>query len=219
MMPRKPNKHFQLIVAVVAVAMLTAGWFAYATRRAKLNALQATLKDKQTELANLEPELARRPELEAEYTGLQERLAVLEPSLPTYAYVPTLLRQLERLANETGNRIDAIKPQHSVARKAQPKQPEEGGDGEQGAPSGQNGPQTAPVEKKPPVPYDSVDINVEIQGTYWTTVKFLEQLQRFPKMIAVNEMSVRPCNTAFAAISPRLNVQIVVKAVVPKRKA
>jgi Tfp pilus assembly protein PilO len=220
-MPRKQHKHFHVIVAVIAVALLVAGWFAYASRRAKLNGLQATLKAKQTELDNLEPELARRPELEAEYSHLQERLAVLEPSLPTYAYVPTLLRQLEHLAQDTGNKIDSIKPQRARANVKQ-KKPEPGSevDGDEpGQQAGQKPGEEAPAAEEPVVPYDPLDIDVEIQGTYWTTIKFLEQLQAFPKMLAVNEMSLRPPCAAGTVASPRLNVKIAVKALVIKRGA
>jgi len=76
-----------------------------------------------------------------------------------------------------------------------------------------------PATEKPAVPYDSVDINIEVEGTYWTTVKFLEMLQTFPKMLAINEMSLRPSCTATTAASPKLNVQIAVKAVVTKGKS
>jgi len=225
MKPRNQPKYFHIVVAAIAITLVTAGWFAYASRRAQLNSLQATLKAKQTELDNLEPELARRPALEAEYASLQERLAVLEPSLPTYAYVPTLLRQLERLAADTGNKIDAIKPQRSRAKdtpkKSEAEQAAASGDVTEGQ-AGNGQPvnaQAKPATEKPAVPYDSVDINIEVEGTYWTTVKFLEMLQTFPKMLAINEMSLRPSCTATTAASPKLNVQIAVKAVVTKGKS
>jgi Tfp pilus assembly protein PilO len=209
MTPRHRPGHFFIAVGLIAIVLVVAGWFTYATRRAKLSALQATLAAKQTELKNIEPEIASRPQLETEYSDLQERLAVLEPSLPNYAYVPTLLRQLERLAGETNNKIDGIKPQRARA-KPTPKKTATAGD------TARRGQQAAPPP--PPVPYDSVDIDVGLQGTYWTTIKFLESLQKFPKMLAVNEMSVKPTSTATTGGSPQLGVQITVKAVVAKEE-
>ena len=208
MTPRQAPKYFYIVVGLIAVALATAGWFAYATRRAKLTALQETLRAKQTELKNIEPEIARRPQLEAQYSSLQVRLAVLEPALPTYAYVPTLVRQLEWLANETDNKLDGIKPQRS----RQKPQAEKSESESHGKKSGEE----APAVKEPSVPYDSVDIDVELQGTYWSTIKFLESLQKFPKMIAVNEMVIRPSCTPTMAASPDLKVQIAIKAVVTK---
>lgn len=208
MTPRQAPKYFYMVVGLIAVALVAAGWFAHATRRAKLTALQETLQAKRTELNNIEPEIARRAQLEAQYTGLQTRLAILEPALPTYAYVPTLVRQLEWLANETHNKLDGIKPQPSRQKPQAQKSESES----QGKKSGEE----APAVKEPSVPYDSVDIDVELQGTYWSTIKFLESLQKFPKMIAVNEMVIRPSCTPTMAASPDLKVQIAIKAVVTK---
>ncbi|KPJ64801.1 hypothetical protein AMK68_00500 [candidate division KD3-62 bacterium DG_56] len=213
MRPRQAPKYFYVVVTLVAVVLVVAGWFAYATRQAKLTALQQTLRAKQTELNNIEPEIARRPQLEAEYTDLQTRLAILEPTLPTYAYVPTLVRQLERLTNETDNKLDGIKPQPS-RDKQKDKAAQSELDSEPQS-NGNKGDEEA-AAKEPTLPYDSVDIDVELQGTYWTTVKFLEYLQKFPKMIAVNEMVIRPSCTPTPAASPKLKVQIAIKAVVTK---
>lgn len=210
MTPRQAPKYFYVVVGLVAAALVAAGWFAYATRRAKLTGLQETLRAKRIELKNIEPEIARRPQLEAEYSHLQTRLTILEPSLPTYAYVPTLVRQLERLTNETDNKLDGIKPQRS-RNKEQAKKPEPGSESQ-----GKKGEEESPAVEEPSVPYDSVDIDVELEGTYWTIIKFLEHLQKFPKMIAVNEMVLRPSCTPTPAASPRLKVQIAIKAVVTK---
>ena len=60
MTPRQAPKYFYMVVGLVAVALVAAGWFAYATRRAKLTALQETLRVKQTELKNIKAQLEKQ---------------------------------------------------------------------------------------------------------------------------------------------------------------
>ena len=151
---------------------------------------------------------------------------MLEPGVPPYAYIPTFLRQIEHVAVATNNTIRGIRPIPKRKVVTPPAGSEggegggEGGGGEQAAASPSSGSAKGKAAEKPKLPYDSVGIEVKLQGTYWSVVNFLEQLRRFPKLIAVNDIDVRPVASSLQAYaSPQLTVEMQLMAVVMKGDA
>jgi Tfp pilus assembly protein PilO len=153
--------------------------------------------------------------LERKYTGLQERLAVLEPALATYAYIPTFLRQIEKLAQDTSNQVAGVKPLPLIA---QTPAPAPAGEGQEGAPAGG---QTAAAQGKAEQPtavklYDRVPIEFNLTGEYWRTVAFLERLSKFPKMLAVDDLSITPTGQPQGLTAPELRVKMTLLALIQK---
>lgn len=210
----------KIVYALLAIAVLCLVGLAGSLHHAKaaeLKQLQRTLARKQEELADTKAKLEKLPELEQHYQDLRARLAVLEPTLPNAAYIPTFLRQIEALATGTSNDIQLIRPKpalKSSGAKSAVKINDETGEvvQEKGATSAQE------AEKKAPkLPYDFVPIELRLQGTYWTVISFLSQLQRFPKMIAVNDISFSPSQSGtLSARSPNLTASMELTAVVTK---
>ena len=78
-------------------------------------------------------------------------------------------------------------------------------------------PTKAGEPQKPKLPYDLVPIELKLKGTYDTALSFLAELQRFPKMIAVNDIMFQPDNTAKKKLrTPALAIQMDLTAVVTK---
>jgi len=225
MTPKYNAKYFFPLVAVIAIALLAVGWLLYNSRTSRLRELNKDLKHQRTELSRIQEQIRQQDRIASEHARLAKELSVLEPGVPPYAYIPTFLRQIEQLAVATHNTIRGIRP---VPKRQVITPPPEGGEGgssgESGtastaanAPSGGSG---AKASEKPELPYDSVGIEVKLQGTYWSVVNFLEQLRRFPKLIAVNDMDVRPVASSLQAFaSPQLTVQMQMMAVVMKGDA
>ncbi len=73
--------------------------------------------------------------------------------------------------------------------------------------------------KKPELPYDFVPIEMKIEGTYWSALQFLDKLQRFPKMIAVDTVGFS-AGTHSADAAPgaeeKLAVNLTLTAVIAK---
>jgi len=151
----------------------------------------------------------------------RSRLRFLEIGVSDKAYVPTLLKQVEELGAATRNRVLGVRPQAAAAaqtRLQQRRDPESQAAGEKRP--GETGPDGAPVEE-PEEPYERLGIEVSIVGTYATSQDFIARLTRFPKIIAVDEVSIQP----HRATSPReavslasLDVKIKVTAFVMKEK-
>jgi len=213
---------FALLV-IAALCMIGLGASLYRAKAAHVGQMQRELREKRTELAELHDKLARQPDLESQFAKLQARLSVLEPALPDSAYIPTFLDQIEKLARQTRNRIVMIRPKQQAndARKKALAINEESGE-----PSNNAGPAPKKAkagsgtadEEKPKLPYDHVDIEVKVQGSYWTVIDFLAKLQRFPKMIAVNDIAFTPERVGASAqrTPANLTASLALTAVVTK---
>jgi hypothetical protein len=217
-MSARPNRYIVFgLLGVVGLCLIGLGVSVYRAKAMRLKDLRAKLSAKQTELNGLQERIQRQPLLEAEYASLQRRLSVLEPALPESEYIPTFLQQLQKLATDTNNDILMIRPMVKAAVPAAAPSPDEG----EGA-AASDGANPAPgrgkkAEKPPAVPYDQAAIEVKLMGTYQTMVGFLEELRRFPKMIAVNEVAFSPqSGPQSPSRNPRLEGTFELTAVVTK---
>jgi Tfp pilus assembly protein PilO len=205
----------KVVFALLGIGMLCLiglGGSLYHGKAAQLNDLEQALTQKESELTEMRAKVEELPQLEERYQDLRQRLSVLEPSLPDSAYIPTFLRQIESLATGTRNAILLIRPKPAVKKSAADtvKINDETGEIVKSA----GGP-TEPAA--PSMPYDFVPIEIRLQGTYWTVIGFLEELQRFPKMIAVNDISFSPNQGGIdSGISPTLMASMELTAVVTK---
>ena len=191
---------------LIAGVMLCLGLLLYQSRATKLRTLGQTRNDKREQLRGLQAKLASRPVLERKYEDLQQRLAVLEPAVATYAYMPTFLRQIEKLAQETSSRVSGVKPLPLIARTPAPPAGE-GGEADQARGA-------APLAAAKM--YDSVPIEFNLTGDYWQTVAFLKGLSKFPKMLAVDDISLTPAGQPEGLRAPELRVKMNLLALIQK---
>jgi Tfp pilus assembly protein PilO len=211
----------KIVYALLGIAVLCLIGLAgslYHAKAAELKQLQQTLETKQAELTETKAKLGKLPELEQQYQDLRARLAVLEPGLPNAAYIPTFLRQIEGLAIGTNNDIQLIRPKPAVkssAAKSAVKINDETGEVVKEKKGATSGEETEKLEPK--LPYDFVPIELRLQGTYWTVISFLTELQQFPKMIAVNDISFTPNQSGMdPGRSPNLTASMELTAVLTK---
>ena len=78
---------------------------------ARLERADRRLREREATLNTLQTRVRGLPKLEMRHESLVKKLAVLEPAVSTGAYVPTLLRQMESLAKETGSKMVGLKPE------------------------------------------------------------------------------------------------------------
>ena len=212
----------KIVYALLGIALLCLiglGGSLYHSKASQLKDLQQALGKKQAELTEAKSKVGKLPELEQGYQRLRARLVVLEPTLPNAAYIPTFLRQIEGLALGTNNQILLIRPKPAVkktgAKSAVKINNETGEVVQENRPPTAGG--SAPEQKEPELPYDFVPIELRVQGTYWTVISFLSELQRFPKMIAVNDISFSPNQGGIdSGRSPNLTASMELTAVVTK---
>jgi Tfp pilus assembly protein PilO len=214
------HKSLAAIMAGAILLLFGIGVYVYRARARTLTTLRVELNEKKGELAAARARIAKRPQLEKEYADLQVQLAVLEPALPTYAYVPTFLKQLEGLAQATDNGIAGVRPQIKPQAPAPAPPTAKAAEGEGDSPPQPAQPQNQPAPqgaRSAQDAYDRLPIEVSLKGGYWEAARFLADLASFPKMIAVSEMQVMPVSrTDLAGVAPDLQVKLNLLALVYK---
>jgi Tfp pilus assembly protein PilO len=206
------------LLAIAGLCVIGLGASLYRSKVAQLGQMQRELAEKRARLASLHDKLEQQPQLEAEYARLRARLSVLEPALPTSEYIPTFLRQIEELATGTNNRIIMIRPKQQSEDTKKRNVAINDETGEVASGSGADSAAGGKTESKPKLPYDQVPIEVKVQGSYWTVIDFLSELQRFRKMIAANDIDFSPQKLGVQT-SSALSVTLALTAVVTKEGA
>jgi len=205
------------LLAIAALCLIGLGASLYRAKSGELRALHKQLTEKEGQLERVRQKLTKQPELETKYARLQARLAVLEPALPDSAYMPTFLRQIEHLALATSNSIIGVRPKAKTteSKAAGTQVNEETGEVVKAQPQ-QGGQTESKASEKSRVPYDCSSIELKVEGTYTTVIGFLKELERFRKMIAVNDISFAPKTGSEAERSPKLTATLDLTAVITK---
>jgi len=175
-----PAKRLMVALMGGAGLILLGGGGAVVGLNSHLAALQTAAAQKQQEVDGSEGIAKRYVATQAAYTETQGRIQCLEASVSPKSYVPTLLGQLQGLAATTHLSVLAVRPT-APPPVAPPVRPVAGAAGAPPAPA-------AP----PPPPYDTMDIAVDVTGTYADTATFLYSLTRFPKILSVTSVQMHP---------------------------
>lgn len=188
-MRKGPNPKTFLIMALAALVLgggLT--FMAYSNlgaANANMEKLRAESKDAK----------ALQKELSTSLVSLQEsavKLQHLEAGVQDYAYVPTLLTDLEKVGKASGIDVTGVRP---VPKVATPKK--DGAEGE------------VPKRKA----YDELDIEVKGHGSYRSVMNFIQALGKFPKIVAARTVDMSPKNDLGQTVAT-LDVTINLRAYV-----
>ena len=183
----RPSKQTVIILgSLIGVLLLsTAGYSVWQNGESETRKKVITEKTQQVNDSEM---IARQLNAkEAEYEQVRGRISRLETSVSETDYVPTLLKQLERLATDNGLRVDG----QSQTFEAAPEPP------------------TDPEARKKFIvqPYDKEIIILKVRGRYWDIARFVYRLTEFPKILSVDKLDVKPQGDA-AGESPILGVTI-----------
>lgn len=212
---RRPSKRQVVLlnVVLVAVALVSAGIYLYLSNVAA--DMGRRLEVDQKALAESQRLTSKLAASQAAFLDTQSHLRNLEQSMPTRAYVPTLLQQIEALAEKTKSQIVLVRPED---KPVEAKAPETKKAGTDTASSDQTAKATEPATgvkkddgKIPGIDYDTQKLQLDVQGKYWDLMKFVEGLSTFPKIMAVDSVSIDPVTTdgkAGAGRSVTLHIQI-----------
>ncbi len=189
------NRIVPLIVAL-AVLLLIGMYVVFATNRAKADAA-ARLETAKVELATLQNDAGQLDALRKERLDIRRVLAFLEPGLAPdrkSTFFPTLVAQLQRLADQHRLALENITPTASKAAPASAAPP----DGQTATP---------PAE-------ETVHFSLNMKGTFPDFMAFLKALKTFPKIIEVETIKLTPQIEADdpAGMSPLLGVSMEMNA-------
>lgn len=172
-----------------------------------------------TELENIKKEIQDEDEVSAlqvklradlDESGLQ--LEHLEKNVAQTSYIPTLVSEVEIVANKSKLTLTGLKPK-KIEEKKKTVTPKEGDDKDK-AKEGE----AKKKPKKPPVkPYDEWQIELSATGLYADIITFLQELKSFSKIVEVygvslNEVGGSGEKVYFNDGSPRLELNLILKA-------
>jgi Tfp pilus assembly protein PilO len=131
---------------------------------------------------------------------IQARLEHLEQGVPSLAYVPTLLTELENLGLSNQVKVTGVRP--VVNNNAQKPEDKTSGGG-------------APKKKA----YEEISIDITGRGSYGNVMRMVESLLKFPKVVSVQTVSLTPVREAAqngqaASLGTSLEAVVRIKAYV-----
>lgn len=165
-MKRYPDPRFYLLIGGISVvgsiAIIGFQLNGLSEQRAGVDRLAEQVKAERNVPLQLD---SARQELEQ----VKKDLIHLEKNVPTVAYVPTLLRELEATGKSSGLEVLGVRPVVKAV-----------------------GPATAPGGRPERKPYNDLDIEVRVRGNYGGTLTFVQALNHFPKIVEARAVSIEP---------------------------
>ena len=177
-----PAKKIMLTLVGGAGLALVGGGAVLVGLNSKLTSLQTAAMQSEKEVGSSEQIAQRYQATKDTFSETQGRIQFLESAVTSKSYVPTLLKQLQTLAQTTHLNVTSVRPGSPPPPAAAP------------APRSTDGTAPSADAKKapPPPPYDIVPIDVDMTGSYANTATFLYSLTRFPKIVAVVGAQLHP---------------------------
>ena len=143
-----------LLLVLLGAVLLVVLWYLFLFKPASEDLAQVNeeIEAAQAEQDQLRVQLAQLQDIRADSAELESTLAAYETLVPSGPGLPSLLRQLQTAANDSGMELRAVSPS---------------------APSplefGEDGPATADIQ--------SISLTVELEGGYFQLVDFLRRVE------------------------------------------
>lgn len=177
-------KSFFLIAGAVFVAGCGLVYMTYSNLGEEKKALEVLKADLKDE-KTVQREL---DEGKAKIATLKSQLSHLENGIPQAAYIPTMLDELEKYGKKNNLLILEVRPLFEENHKKD-------------------------TESTKKSAYEEQSITVKGRGTYGDTMRFVDALKNFPKIVAVRSLTVTPKDSGkIEAGSPPLEFAIELRA-------
>jgi Tfp pilus assembly protein PilO len=148
------------------------------------------------------------------YDDTSSKLQFLETSVAPNQYIPTLLQQLQTLAQTTHLQVISIKPGPLASSVKKPAVVAVPAPTSAGAQATGTGPTKTPAAP----PYDTQPFQLTVNGTFPQIMSFIYALPHFPKIMTLKTMTLSPKGATGAAaktiVQPTLNATLAIDAYV-----
>ncbi len=133
--------------------------------------------------------LAERDEAKKRVDDLRFKLVHLEQGVQDFAYIPTMLKELEQFGKKNNLEIVLVKPNVTPA------------------PLGKDG-------EKIKSAYKELNVTIKGRGSYEDSLRFLQAIKVFPKIVAVRTVSLSPHVTTSTnkSAKPVLEIDLELRA-------
>lgn len=190
MKPRRSAKFWLLMTVTTLVGGSVLVGTQYSRVSAEQKRVEALRSDTQDEIEVQDNLLASEKSLR----DSKEKLTHLEQGIPTAAYVPTMLSELEKAGKLNGIKVIGVRPVPKVALR----------------PAAAAAEAEAGAVARPA--YDELDIEVKGRGTYGSVMKFVKALEAFPKIVAARTISIVPSTDPISKDLGELDVTVELRS-------
>jgi Tfp pilus assembly protein PilO len=201
------RERIMLMVAVVILGGIIFKFMIHDPQQAQYEGLAAARDSAQAELDRDERIVARAAQARAEYERVRSYIATVEHKLPQRKEIPALLTSMERFTHHVGVSFESIHPGALTAVVA-PQQPGQSSQkGQTPAPAGGR-PGGTPADQvaAKQVPYSSMQVDLQLRGTFAQAVQYLRELRNFPRLVIVNSVSMSPSTYPNLGITIRAEI-------------
>lgn len=175
------------VILILAVELALLSFFVY-KEQSVIAKLSQDVTDRKVEIARYSMTYREIPRLQETLNSLMSQLEEIEWNLPSPAYIPTFLAQIEQWGRQCGVKITNISPQKAPPKPAQKPVAEE----VTGVKRGEHREETKPKEEKQVAPYETISIELQVEGGFNAVQKFIEGFRRFPKAISLYKLDITP---------------------------
>ena len=204
---------------IVAVILFFGCILVYMAAAGKLKSAASQLAESEKQAQSAKNIIQKLEQSRLDYLDAKSQLRCLESSISTKDFVPTLLKQIEYTGKSVNLKVLGVRPAE-MAKAAPVRKISSGADAANGNVSAASEQKPGPEgeqKPKPVAPYDELKVELEVEGRYMDALDFLYKLTSFPKILAVNSMSISPgACSAVSCSSPALNIRISITAFVFK---
>ena len=197
------RERLMLMVAIVILGGIVFKFMIHDPQQAQYQVLAAARDSAQAELDRDERIVARAAQARAEYERVRTYIATVERKLPQRKEIPALLTAMEQFTHHVGVTFESIHPGTLAAVvAAQPAQSSQKGQTpEAGHPGGTSAQQAAKQ-----IPYSSMQVDLQLRGTFAQAVQYLRELRNFPRLVIVNSVSMSPSTYPNLGITIRAEI-------------
>lgn len=186
----RPNQQSCIIMGGITALMIAASVGLYFWQTGEMAEMEKQIGAKQQEAATGQKTADQFETVRQDAELIESKLRYLETSVAGSMYIPTLLKQVDNLARSMNLKVQSL--HHTPERTPNAPPPEASKEDK---------------AKFKPLPYDFEHIDMEVNGDYWTVARFLYRLTTFPKILAVDTMTLSPMGATTAG-SPKLGVRL-----------
>lgn len=169
-MKKGPNpKAFMIMAGGTLLLGLGASYLGYSQMtevQGEVSALKAEVKDEKEVQDELDKAKAKLDECSS-------KLQHLEEGIPDFAYIPTLMTELEKTGKQFGIKVLGVRP---IVKQTAPIKKDDSSDS------------TLPDKKA----YEELAIEVKGNGSYGSIMRWVNSLQQFPKIVAARSVQLSP---------------------------
>ena len=180
--------------ALIALMGGSSLWWLY-SKQSVMDAEAADITNKLQNSSTIDHELA---EANRRLKAAEGQLRYLEQAVSAKSYVPTLLKQLQLVGRQNKLSVESVRPVVNVAAAAD---------------------KNASSKNAEAQLYDLQDIQIAVNGRFWDCMQFVDGLTRFPKILAVRRIDIKPKARQFKTDPYVVDMSISLTAFIQKDKA